>query len=172
MDLAFIHAKVPGSIDVTLGAVVQTLSAEGVRMIGVIQESRGGINRHRCDMDLIEIASGNRLSISQSLGKGSSGCRLDPHLIETIAGRVALDLRGDCPHLLIINRFGKLETMGRGFCPVIADALGRGVPVLVGVNDLNRSSFAEFSAGVAIELPDELGSVLSWARPLLRKAAA
>lgn len=172
MQLAFIHAKVPGSVDVTLGAVVQTLSAEGVRLIGVIQEPSGGGDRHRCDMNLIEIANGKRLSISQSLGKGASGCRLDPHSIETIAWRVARDLRDNCPDLLIINRFGKLDATGRGFCPVIADALGREVPVLVGVNDLNRSGFAEFSAGVAIELPDELGPVFSWARPLLRKAAA
>lgn len=171
MQLAFIRAKVPGSVDVTLGAIVQTLSAEGVRLIGVIQEPSGR-DRHRCDMNLIEIANGKRLSISQSLGKGASGCRLDPHSIETIAWRVARDLRDNCPDLLIINRFGKLEATGRGFCPVIADALGRDVPVLVGVNDLNRSDFAEFAAGLAFELPDELGSVLAWARPLLRKAAA
>jgi hypothetical protein len=123
-------------------------------------------------MDLIEISSGARLPISQRLGTGSTGCRLDPNAIETVARRVAEALDHAPVDLVVINRFGKLEAMGRGFCPVIAEALARGVPVLVGVNDLNRAAFEEFAGGVASELPDALGPVFDWALQLLRKIAA
>jgi hypothetical protein len=74
--------------------------------------------------------------------------------------------------LLVINRFGKLEELGRGFCPVIAEALAHGVPVLVGVNDLNRAAFDVFAGGLAIELPDDVGPAVDWMRPLLRQVAA
>lgn len=162
MHLAFIHARTPGSVDATLNGAVADLLRRGRRVVGVIQEPSGDAGRHRCDMDLIEIASGTRRSISQNLGAGSTGCRLDLDAIEGTAGRVAEALAG--ADLLVINRFGKLEAMGRGFCPVIADALDRGIPVLVGVNDLNRGAFDAFAAGLARELPDDIGPVLEWAQ--------
>lgn len=172
MQIAFIHAKSPGSVDITLNEVVAALAGAGARLVGVLQEPPVEGERHRCDMDLIEIASGNRLPISQKLGGGSSGCRLDPGAIEAVAARVARELHTSRADILIVNRFGKLEATGRGFCPVIADALEQGVPVVVGVNDLNRSALDAFAAGLATELPDATSAVLAWVLPLLRKAAA
>ncbi len=172
MQIAFIHARTPGSVDATLNDVVARFSAQGLRLAGVIQEPSGEGERHRCDMDLIDIAHGERWPISQNLGRGSTGCRLDPSAIETVAGRVQDDLRVNRADLLVINRFGKIEAMGRGFCPAIAEALEQGVPVLVGVNDLNRPAFEEFAGGLATELPDNVGAVLDWVFALARKAAA
>ncbi|WP_373504198.1 DUF2478 domain-containing protein [Aestuariivirga sp.] len=172
MHLAFIHAKIPSSVDTTLANVVAILLHHGHRLAGVVQEPMGDADRHRCDMDLIEIASGQRIAISQTLGGGSTGCRLDPNAIETAAARVEAELEASPVNLLIINRFGKLESIGRGFCPVIAKALQRGIPVLVGVNDLNRPAFDSFAVELAKELPDLPSAVLAWSLPLLRKAAA
>jgi len=55
---------------------------------------------------------------------------------------------------------------------VIVRALERGVPVLVGVNDLNRPAFETFTAGLAVELPDDPGTVLGWITPMLTRNAA
>lgn len=172
MHLAFIHAKRPGSVDTTLREVVAILTHQGYRLVGVVQEPMGDADRHRCDMDLIEIVSGQRLAISQNLGTGSKGCRLDPNAIETVATQVEVDLEASLVDLLIINRFGKLEATGRGFCPVIALALQRGIPVLVGVNDLNRPAFEVFAEGLAAELPDQSSAIQTWFLQVLRKVAA
>jgi hypothetical protein len=55
---------------------------------------------------------------------------------------------------------------------VIVSALERGVPVLVGVNDLNRPAFEAFAAGLAVELADSPCAVLDWITPHLRQHAA
>jgi nucleoside-triphosphatase THEP1 len=172
MQLGFIHARTPGSVDATLNAVVEHMKRDGRRVLGVIQEPSGEGDRHRCDMDLIEVNSGARFSISQKLGASSKGCRLNPNAIETIACHVAVELDRSKADLLVINRFGKLESIGRGFCPVIADALARGVPVLVGLNDLNRAAFELFAGGTATELPNRAGAVLTWLKTDSRCVAA
>ena len=64
---------------------------------------------------------------------------------------------------MIINKFGKHESEGRGFRSVIAAALDRGVPVLVGLNPLNREAFDNFAGGLATQLSGDLGSILEWA---------
>ncbi|MDP2061487.1 MAG: DUF2478 domain-containing protein [Phaeovulum sp.] len=48
----------------------------------------------------------------------------------------------------------------------------RGVPVLVGVNDLNRPAFEAFADGLANELPDHVSPVRGWLLALPRKVAA
>lgn len=125
-------------------------------------------------MDLINLATGARLNISQKLGGGSTGCRLDGSAIETAAMAVGRDLADSCiaPDLLILNRFGKQEATGRGFHPVIVSALERDVPVIVGVNDMNRPAFESFSAGLAAELADSSVAVLDWLGSSPRPVAA
>jgi nucleoside-triphosphatase THEP1 len=172
MQLAFIHARTPGSIDATLRDVAAELVRQGRRLAGVVQEPVATGARHRCDMELIELASGWRLPVSQTLGAGSTGCRLDGVAITAVAAMVEADLASRGADLLILNRFGKIEAAGRGFRPLIASALQRGIPVLVGVNDLNRPAFDAFAADLAVELPDLPAAVLGWAAPILCRAAA
>lgn len=174
MQIAFIHARSRGGADGTLRSVAATLRAQGHRLAGVLPEPCTAPDRHACDMDLIDLATGARLHISQKLGRHATGCRLDGAAIETAAMAVAKGVATATfvPDLLILNRFGKQEATGHGFHPVIVGALERGMPVLVGVNDLNRPAFDRFAAGLAVELPDSPGAVRGWITPHLRRHAA
>jgi len=174
MQLAFIHATSRGAVDDTLRSVAARLRAEGHRLAGVMPEPCTALDRHACDMDLIDLASGARLHISQKLGKHSTGCRLDGAAIEEAAMVVAEGLvaAAIAPDLMMLNRFGKQEATGHGFHPVIVAALEHGVPVLVGVNDLNRPAFEVFAAGLAVELPDDPSAVMGWITPMLTRNAA
>lgn len=136
MHIAFIHARSRGGADDTLRSVAATLRAEGHRIAGVMPEPCTTPDRHACDMDLIDLASGARLHISQKLGQHSTGCRLDGAAIEAAAMVVANGLAGAkvAPDLMMLNRFGKQEATGHGFHPVIVSALERGVPVLAGAD--------------------------------------
>ena len=100
--------------------------------------------RGRCDMDVRVLPQGTTLRISQSLGRGARGCRLDADALETAVTLVdaALENGADC---LIINKFGKQEANGRGFRNTIAEALVRELPVLVGLNGLNLEAFQTFA---------------------------
>ena len=55
------------------------------------------------------------------------------------------------PDLLVINRFGKTEAEGGGVRPLIADAVDRGIPVLIAVPWRNIASWRVFAGELAVE---------------------
>jgi hypothetical protein len=77
---------------------------------------------------------------------------------------VRADLADRRPDILIVNKFGKHEAEGRGFASLIADVLEAGIPVLVGVNGLNRELFARYAGGLAEMLDPDIATVRSWLR--------
>lgn len=171
MSLAFIHVARPGGVDETLRTVVATLSAQRRLLAGLMPQLAAAAGDHPCDRNLIDLRTGRQIAIHQALGKGSTACRLDADALETIVAMVAIGMERQSPDLLIVNRFGKLEASGRGFCPLIAQAMEADIPVLVGVNDLNRSAFDAFAADFAQELPDEAAALLTWLAPRMRRTA-
>ena len=79
-----------------------------------------------------------------------------------IEGRMA---RAD---LVIINRFGKLEAMGKGLIQHIVDALDGDVPVIVAVPDYRFDEWLGFSGGMGVKLNCQLDSPRKWWRSLGR----
>ncbi|WP_417211762.1 DUF2478 domain-containing protein [Antarctobacter sp.] len=172
MQLAYTMAPGRGDTDLLLFRLAEALTKAGVRTAGTVQINIENASGGPCDMDVQVLPAGQIFRISQSLGSGSRGCRLDPAALESAVGYVqtALDAGADC---LIINKFGKQEADGRGFRPVIAEALSQGIPVLVGVNALNLSAFNEFADGLAQELLPDRPALEAWVhRSLERKGEA
>lgn len=171
MTIAYTMAPGRGDTDLLLLQVAQSLIAQGVRPAGTIQMNTERDDAGPCDMYLKVLPDGATLRISQSLGRGSKGCRLDPGALETAVGLVEREVaRGaDC---LIINKFGKHEAEGRGFRHVIADAIARGMPVLVGLNKLNREGFLEFSGGMASEVQPLVSAIEDWLKSAISNDSA
>jgi hypothetical protein len=160
MNIAYTMAPGRGDIDLLLHRVSLSLVARGLRTAGTAQVNIERDDAGPCDMDVIVLPDGPRLRISQSLGAASKGCRLDPQALEAAVGLVQARLTGsDC---LIVNKFGKHEAEGRGFRPVIAEALSRDLPVLVGVNQLNLPAFEVFTGGLAARLDPDPGVLETW----------
>jgi hypothetical protein len=111
-------------------------------------------------MDLRVLPEGPVYRISQALGEGSRGCRLDPAQIETLSIDVEVRIPGS--DLLVVNKFGKQECLGRGLRPAILRALDHGLPVVVGVNGLNERDFLDFAGGRAVKLPADPPRVVAW----------
>ncbi len=162
MHLAYVTTTLRGETDRLLSAFAERLEMQGVSLAGVVQTNTECADNAKCDMDL-RVLSGNGevIRISQSLGTGSRGCRLDPAALEQSVGLVSAALEQQ-PRLLIVNKFGKHEGDGRGFRSVIGEALARDIPVLVGVNGLNEERFIAFSEGVAEKLPADLDAMSDW----------
>ncbi|PKP84445.1 MAG: 3-dehydroquinate dehydratase [Alphaproteobacteria bacterium HGW-Alphaproteobacteria-2] len=76
------------------------------------------------------------------------------------------------PVVRISQNLGRQEMEGRGFRPAIAEALGRGVPVLTGINDDNRAAFDAFVAGMAEALPPDFDAILDWVAAVRAAVAA
>lgn len=162
MHLAYVTTIERGETDRLLSAFAERLEALGVTLAGVVQTNTECADNAKCDMDL-RVLSGNGevIRISQSLGPGARGCRLNPAALEQSVGLVSAAL-DTSPRLLIINKFGKHEADGRGFRPIIGEALARDIPVLVGLNGLNTDKFNDFSAGAAQRLPGDLDAMSDW----------
>ncbi|MDA7965096.1 DUF2478 domain-containing protein [Ruegeria sp.] len=161
MNLAYVTTTDRGATDRLLSAVAERLLAKGARLSGVVQTNTECADNTKCDMDLRVLPDGETIRISQSLGTMSRGCRLDPAALEQAVGYVTASL-SDAPQLLIINKFGKHEADGRGFRPVIGEALALGIPVLVGVNGLNAEKFRDFTDDAAEALDPDLDTIIAW----------
>lgn len=166
MRIASVSATGPGETDRLISQVAATLEAEGFRLNGIVkvlQDQPDG--SHHCDMD-VRVLSGERIiRITQSLGAGSQGCRLNP---EAIAEAVSAVDQASSAHAdaFILNKFGPEEAEGRGFRAAIATALEQDIPVLVGLGagGASRKGFADFVGDLAETLPADPDAILSWVR--------
>ena len=161
MKLASTIARGRGDTDLILHRLATQLAARGFRCCGTVQINSERADSGPCDMDVQVLPDGPILRISQDLGPSARGCRLDPAALETAVGLVSASLTCGAD-VLIVNKFGKHEAEGRGFRPVIAEALALGIPVLVGVNLLNLESFENFAGRLAIRVPPESSGLQEW----------
>lgn len=151
-----------GDIDQFLAGIAQTLAARGLRVRGALQ-TRGAVSGecHCADMDLTTLHSGRMFRISQPLGNGSRGCRLHPGALADCATFIETELH-DGADLLILNRFGRGESEGRGFRDLIGAAIALDVPVLTAVRPTYADAWAEFGCDMACDLPMQPDAVLGW----------
>jgi hypothetical protein len=146
--MAFLRYDLAPDGDEALARFARGLLRRGRRVAGVIQSDRPRPGRRKCDMFLENLATGESVLISVDRGAEARGCRLDHAALAqaTLWAEQALALN---PELLILNKFGKEEALGRGFFPAIAEALGRGVPVVAGVSALNLAAAQTLTGGIA-----------------------
>lgn len=149
-------------IDSLLEAVVRGIQSRGYSVAGYLQREVPDGPGCCSIMHLEEIASGAQVCISQALGAGSQGCRLDPQALAEVSGRL-LAVIGPDTELLVLNRFGKGESDGQGFRNVIENACALGVPVLTAVRETYEPAWNAFSAGVGAFLEPDEDKVLQWA---------
>ncbi|MDW3221738.1 MAG: DUF2478 domain-containing protein [Paracoccaceae bacterium] len=150
-----------GDTDLLLFGFARRVLAQGLRVCGAVQENSETCGSGLCDMDVKIMPGGPIIRISQNLGPAAKGCRLDPDALENAVGLVSTELQKGAD-LLIVNKFGKHEAGGRGFRPVIAEALSLDVPVLVGLNALNLSAFDEFTGDLAQPLDATETALMEW----------
>lgn len=166
MSLFYISIPGRGACDALLAEVVAHFLSEGFQLAGTVQTNLDNPSTPHCDMDLKVLPDGPVFRISQSLGAGSRGCRLNPESLELSVAAVSQRLVG--AQLLVINKFGKHESEGRGFRPLIGEAIASGLPVLLGVNTLNLPQFLEFADCLATELPADAMAIYTKLLNLMR----
>lgn len=171
MNIAYTMLPGRGDMDLLLAALAHRLSGVGLRVCGVVQSNHENRGDHPCDMNIHVLPDGPVLRISQALGSGSKGCRLDPSVLEQAALDVETRLT-EGADVLIINKFGKHEAQGRGFRTAIANAVANDIPVLVGLNDLNQTAFEDFTAGEAIQLTAQMDTLQSWIKQACQSVSA
>jgi len=141
---------------VVLAEIVRTLAKRGIPLAGVIQHHGGP-----CLMELELLPSGRRVPISQKLGNGTRGCRLDTSAMAEAASlvRAALDAS---PALAVFNKFGAQEASGGGLRDEMIAAITSGVPVLTVVKSDLLDQWNAFTGNSSIQLPCTTAAALAW----------
>jgi len=159
--LAAVLSEGDGSGDAFLSSVARALTGRGLRVGGVVQDNPLQPGASRCDMVLIELTTGTRVRISQSLGARARGCRLDTAALEKVAGLVESSA-GQALDVVIINKFGKRESEGAGLRQAILRFLDQGVPVLAGLSRPNLDGWLAFAGSYGVTLPQDREAVAGW----------
>lgn len=150
------------NIDSFLADIASTLACAGLRVRGALQ-SRGAVGGdcHCADMDLTTLGSNQTFRISQPLGNGSRGCRLHLGALTECSTFIEVELAAGAD-VLILNRFGRGESEGRGFRDLISTAMTQGIPVLTAVRPTYETDWRDFGGDLACDLPMDQAAVLAW----------
>ena len=169
MQIVYTTTPGKGDMDLLLRGFARAMQARGLRLCGTVQINSEGCAGHRCDMDVEVLPAGPVIRISQDLGASARGCRLDPAALEQAVGLCMAQLQAGAD-LVMINKFGKHEADGRGFRPLIAEALSRDIPVVVGLNGANLAAFQTFTEGCAQEIAPDQAALIAWADLVFERA--
>lgn len=134
-----------------MAALARRLAAQGLRLAGAVQTNLNRSADCACDMELTVLGTDAApIRISQSLGEGSQGCRLNADGLERAAALAASGLDG--ADVALVNKFGKQEAAGRGFRDFIAAAMAEEIPVLIAVAPELVAAFTGFAGDYATPL--------------------
>lgn len=148
--------------DKVMADAIEPLRTAGLSLAGVLQVGTvASDDCHPCDMLLQELASGDVHAIAEDRGSQARGCRLDVGLLTEIGESVLQSLHDDA-RLLVVNKFGKIEADGGGLRQAISEAVGMGIPVLVGVPARNLDRWRAFAGDFAVELAPEPSAIRDW----------
>lgn len=167
--LAAIRFTPEDGIDDLLESVVRALQSEGVSVCGFLQRESQDPNACCNISHLEDVSDGTWHRISQALGSGSKGCRLDPRALADASGLLLARLEAGT-EFLVLNRFGKGESEGQGFRSVIERAFELGIPVLTAVREAYQPAWSEFTDGSAQLLSPDKAAALAWAKAALQEA--
>ncbi|WP_207477913.1 DUF2478 domain-containing protein [Arenibaculum pallidiluteum] len=157
---AVLHGGGEG-VDGLLESFAAALAARGFRIGGVVQRTGCGDGACAAPMELVDLATGRVMPISQKLGRGSSSCRVDPAGVAEAAPMLRAALAAGVD-LLVVNKFGALEASGGGLAAEIAEATAAGVPVLTSVNGKHLGAFLAYGGDLVRLLPPDPAALWRW----------
>lgn len=139
-----------------LAEVVRIFRERGVALGGAIQHNDGP-----CSMVLEILPAGTRVPISQNLGSGATGCKLDTCALTEAAFLIRRSIDA-APQLALFNKFGGQEAAGRGLCDEMAAAVLSGVPVLTAVSEHLLPEWSAFTGGAHVPLACKPEAAVAW----------
>jgi len=163
--LAAVELREDNLADHVVDIVIGRLLAQGYNIVGLRQrilDTGGG----GCGVRLQSISNGEYHRMTQDLGSGSTSCNIDADALERLAEMQKNEIKPGVD-LVIVNRFGKRESQGGGFCNVIERASELDIPVLTVVNATFLSNWLEYGGDFVTSLPADEQIILLWANSIL-----
>ena len=137
--------------------LVDRLRATGARAAGLVQE----FGADEDDIFVRDLDTGETVPIMQNLGPEAEGCRVDPRGVAAAAG-LLVRARQARPDLLVVNRFGRLESEGGGLLQEIGAAVADGDALLICVPLRYREAWNAFAGGLDVQLSPTREALEAW----------
>jgi molybdate transport system ATP-binding protein len=142
--LAAVVYRPEDDVDMLLADFARDLLQAGERVGGVVQRNtRDGAGK-LTGMQLVDLMTGREIGIFQSLGAGSSACKLDVSGLAEATRAVTNAIAGDVS-LIIVNKFSKQEASGGGLRSELAGAVVAGRAVLIAVSEKCIDAWKDFT---------------------------
>ena len=143
--IAALRGAPSSAMQTLLDEFAQRRASAGLRVAGVIEDSdcaHDGACKHFRVRDLL---SGETISISQDLGRGSTACNLDPTALVRACGRIETAI-SEGADLVVLSKFGKLEASRSGLADAFRAAIEADIPVLTAVSPAAAEEWENFAA--------------------------
>jgi hypothetical protein len=147
--------------DAPLRAFIDEARHNGARISGLVQERGENDDSDLHDVRVRNLDTGAILPIMQDLGAQSEGCRVDPNAIASAAQQLAA-AHASAPDLLVVNRFGRLESEGGGMIAEIGAAVAGGTALIICVPLRYRDAWNAFADGLDVQLPPRREAIAQW----------
>lgn len=163
-QIAAIHYPRGQDIDLLLDRICDDLTVQGARLGGLLQviEGKHGGNC-ATSVKVFDLRTRKSFNIWEDRGACAKGCRLNERILME-SSSVVEEAITDRVDLLIINRFGRAESEGRGLLDYFSKAALAGIPVLTAVRAPYDEAWRRYHEGSATELPFDHNAACSWAR--------
>lgn len=147
--------------NVVLEQFARRLRADGIRVEGLVQQRAGDERKCSGDVFLLALDSDSNYHVTQNLGSQSECCSINPAGIAE-ASEVLRRALANPPELLVINKFGKLEADGGGFCDELLTAASDGIAVITTVHVDRLEAWREFCGSLGDELAPQIEALDHW----------
>jgi hypothetical protein len=149
-------------IDRLMLGVSDELRLRGLVLGGLLQSSFGGPGACAQSVLVADLRSDNVFDIWGRRRKDAGGCRRD-EIALLDADPVLRTAINDRVDLILVNRFGRAESLGRGLINIFVAALEAGIPVLTVVRPpYDDAARRAFHGGLGCELLPQPGAIVSW----------
>jgi hypothetical protein len=138
------------------------LSRSGRRPVGLVQVGRS-CRAENPGLGVVVLPGGDMAPLVDDGPAFTTGCRLDACRLAGVAKRVAGAIAGGSD-LVIISRFGRMETEGGGLAGLIIGAIDADIPVLIAVPEHRFAALVRFAAGMNVRLACRREALDRWWR--------
>jgi hypothetical protein len=157
-------AVVQGAPNATVQDMFLTLVdrwGTSARVAGVVAETHGLADRACSAGFLRNIHTGERYSIFQDFGPGSTTCHLDERGVLAATEAVRRDISAGCD-LVVLSKFGKLEARGAGLSNAFNAAIDADIPVLTSVSSACEQTWVKFAGSSFVVLAADPAKIDEW----------
>ncbi|MFC7051238.1 DUF2478 domain-containing protein [Hansschlegelia quercus] len=152
-------------VQTRLASFARARAAEGLRVVGVLEEFGGSIATGCAGRALRDLKTERRHMIGQDLGKGSLACHLDASAVAEACQDVLNAIEAG-PDVVVLAKFGKLESARSGLIDAFAAAAARNLPVVTSVAPVFAETWQRYSAPLARFVQPTDAALETWWRAL------